>query len=335
MTAWDDLLEEFRALGGTAENIRLGHGPFGRGIFPVDPAKPVAIQIPDNLLVASKDMVFVNGVPRVGPAASVNDRERAWLDRYQQDFAWSGGGGGDEIKRLYEMAGELSAELRALLFTKYVCGFWFAEPTDELLQQRYFQTRTITHPKRRLSVVMPLIEMVNHGEGSRYDLSAGVALRGSFPGEVLVQYADLDSFDFFRQWGIVTPCPAAFSLAIQGKIGATPLHIGQDFNARVTSERVWIPDLSKQDGIVRLPFLLIGNGKAPRLPKGIFYRLMRDAGYKGFEESFDMICHTNRLHFLTLLEELEPFDLPIARMLRSVAVYQLRAMSFCFGVREI
>jgi hypothetical protein len=28
-------------------------------------------------------------------------------------------------------------------------------------------------------------------------------------------------------------------------------------------------------------------------------------------------------------------DLPIARTLRAMALFQLRAMSFCFGVREI
>ena len=86
------MLVEFRALGGTADNIRLGRGEFGRGIFPVDPAKPIAIRIPDNLLVAVEDMIFASGVPRVGPDAKTGDREKAWLDRYQEEFAWGGGG---------------------------------------------------------------------------------------------------------------------------------------------------------------------------------------------------------------------------------------------------
>ena len=48
---WNDMLNEFRALGGVAENIRIGHGPFGRGLFPIDPKKPVSISIPESLLV--------------------------------------------------------------------------------------------------------------------------------------------------------------------------------------------------------------------------------------------------------------------------------------------
>ena len=43
--AWNEMLDEFRALGGVAENIRLGHGVFGRGLFPIDPAKPIRIVV--------------------------------------------------------------------------------------------------------------------------------------------------------------------------------------------------------------------------------------------------------------------------------------------------
>ena len=332
MSAWDDLLDQFRALGGTAENIRLDHGKFGRGVFPVNPGKPIAIRIPDNLLVATKDMIFVNGVPQVGPAATVNAREKAWLNRYQEEFGW-GGGGGEGIERMFEMAAALPAQLRQLLLTKYGCGAWFAEATDALIQQRYFETRSITYRGR--SVVMPLIELVNHGDGPRYDVSDGVAFRGSFSGEAFVQYSDLDSFDYFQSWGFAVQRPTAFSVGLHGNIGAARLEVGQTFNARVTSERSWVPQIRKNGDAVSLSFLMIGNDRLPRLPKGIFYRLMRDAGYAGFEEAFDMVHHVNRLHFLGLIEELEPFDQPIARIVRTMARCQLRAMSSCFGVREI
>jgi len=55
--AWHDMLTVFRALGGTADNICLRHGERGRGIFPVDPGRPIAIHIPENLpeLVARYD----------------------------------------------------------------------------------------------------------------------------------------------------------------------------------------------------------------------------------------------------------------------------------------
>ena len=332
LTAWDDLLEEFRALGGTAENICVGQGQFGRGIFPADPSRPVAIQIPHNLLVEASHMIFVNGVPRVGPAAAVGDRERAWLNRYQDQFGW-GGGGGDEVNRMFEAASALPPEMRETLRTRYGLGHLFHEPDDELIQQRFFQMRSITYQNK--SVVMPIVEMVNHGGGVRYDLSQAVGLRGNFTGEVLVQYSDVDSFDYFLSWGFATERPVAFSLPLEGTLGKERLEVGQAFNARVTSKRNWIPEVKRNRDPVQLTFVLLGNIQFPRLPKGIFYQLMREGGHQGFEEAFDHIHHCNRLQFLSLLDELEGFDLAIARSLRAMARHQLRAMSFCFGVRGL
>jgi len=234
---------------------------------------------------------------------------------------------------MFEMAGAIPEEVRHILVTQYGCGTWFAEPTNELIQKRFFETRTIKY--RGKSVVMPLIELVNHGNGPEYDLNDGVSLYGTFAGEVFVQYSYGDCFDYFRSWGFATQRPVAFSVGLEGTIGNARLQIHQDFTGCVTSERSWIPDVYEKEGAVLLPFLLLGSTQFARLPRNIFYRLMRDAGYKGFEETFDMVRHLNRLHFIGLLDTLEPFDLPIARTLRAMARYQLRTMSFCIGVREI
>jgi hypothetical protein len=332
LSAWNELLDEFRALGGTADNIRLGHGEFGRGIFPMDPTKPVAIHIPDNLLVSPNDMVFTNGMLRVGSSSIAGERERAWLNRYQEEFGWSGGGA-DEVRRTFEMAGALPAELRHALFAKYQCGLWFEEPTDMSIQNGFFNARALTH--RDEAVVIPIIELVNHGSGSNYNTSNGVALRGTFPGEVFVQYSHMDSYDFFRSWGFATQRPSAFSVALTGNIESARLEIEALFRGINSSERDWIPKIEKKADCIELQFLMIGNQRYPRLPKGIFYRLMRDAGYSEFEESFDLIHHVNRLHFIDLLAILDGIELPMARTLRAMAQYQLRAMSYCFGVREI
>ena len=62
---------------------------------------------------------------------------------------------------------------------------------------------------------------------------------------------------------------------------------------------------------------------------------MRDAGFSGFEESFDLIHHVNRLHFINLLVAMDGVDLPIGQTIRAMARYQMHAMSYCYGVREI
>ncbi len=331
MTAWDELIDEFRALGGTADNIRLGEGEFGRGLFPIDPVKPVAVHVPENLLVPVDYMLCGNGV-RVGPKATVSERERAWLDRYQEQFAW-GGGGADEIRRTFEMAQMLPAELRHALSTRYLCGLWFKEPDERLIANRFFNARSINYRDR--PVVMPIIELANHGSAVGYDTSNGVALRGTFAGEVLAEYSQFDSYDFFLAWGFATQRPLAFSVELNGAVGATPLAVKHAFNGSTTSERSWIPEIKKTAEGIELPFLMLGHQRFPRLAKGIFYKLMREAGYKGWEEAFDLVHHTNRLHFVNLLMALDGIDAPMARTLRAMVHYQLRAMSFCFGVKEI
>lgn len=332
MTAWDELLDEFRALGGTADNIRLGQGEYGRGLFPIDPAVPIAIHIPDTLLVAMDDMVMENGAPCVGPNARVSERAKVWLDRYQREFAW-GGGGADEIRKIFEMAGQFPKDFRNKLLTQYRCGSWFKEPSDELIATQFFNARTIDYGGR--AVVMPIVEMANHGSAGTYDLTSGIGLKGSFSGEIVVEYGRYDSYDYFLGWGFATQRPLAFSTALIGKIDLTSLEINRMFEGTGAPPQVWIPRIEKTAAAAKLPFLLIGHRGSPRIPKGIFYKSMRAAGFKGFEEAFDHVHHLNRLHFVNLLIDLDGIDLPMARTIRAMAHYQLRAMSFCFGVREV
>jgi hypothetical protein len=332
LNAWNELLDEFRALGGTAENIRMDYGELGRGLFPIEAAKPVVIDIPPNLIVGTADMIFENGTPRVGPNAKTGEREKAWLDRYQAEVGWGDGQAGG-IRQLFDMVAALPKELRHELSAEYQCGPWFQEPTEDLIRSCYFESRHIHHKGK--PVVMPLIELINHGDGTKYTGTDSIRITGTFPGEILVQYSDVDAFEFFRAWGFSLPRAVAFSTTVAGNIPSGTLKIGRGYSGPARSERDWIPKLEKTDGGVTMPFLMIGNQRYPRLPKGIFYRLMRDAGQSDFEEAFDLIQHANRLRFLGLLKALGGIDVPMSRTLRAMAHDQLRAMSFCFGVREI
>src|ERR1700733_5251471 len=118
MSAWDEMLDEFRALGGTAENIRRGEGALGRGIFAIDPSKPVAIRIPANLLMETADATFENGAFRVRAGSGIGAREKAFLERYEERFSW-GGGGREDIAQVFEQAQTLPAELRERLRTEF------------------------------------------------------------------------------------------------------------------------------------------------------------------------------------------------------------------------
>ena len=326
------MLDEFRALGGTAENIRLGQGALGRGVFPVDPAKPVVVHVPENLLIDCSDVVFENGALRLRADADVGDRERSWLEHYQAALSW-GDEGAAEVRRIFEAAQALPAELRKELRDRFQCGLWFDNMTDEAVQHQFLTSRGINYHDRE--VLMPLVELINHGAGPEIGLVNGVMIRGIFPGEVLYRYSDMDSFGFFWSWGFVIEQPMAFSLEMSGKVESTTLRIDRAFPPVKPGEKSWMPPLHREGSGVSLDHLLIGSVQYPRLPRGIFQKTMRDGGFSALEEPFDVIRYVNNLHFLDLLKALDGIDAPIARSLRTMAHHQLHAMAYCYGQRDI
>src|SRR4051812_4083852 len=152
---WDEMLEELRALGGTADNICLKQGAYGRGLFPIDPTKPIRVRIPESLLLNDKHIRIENNAFRVAPDADIGPRERRFLEQYERDFSW--GVGHQDTLELLQMMHEAPAELRDLLQKSFGCTRWIAEPTEEAVQQCFFASRSITH--KGSDVIMPIVEL--------------------------------------------------------------------------------------------------------------------------------------------------------------------------------
>ena len=53
-----ELLSQYRALGGVADNVQLRQGPHGWGLFVVDPGQPVRVFTPAHLLIANVLVVW-------------------------------------------------------------------------------------------------------------------------------------------------------------------------------------------------------------------------------------------------------------------------------------
>lgn len=332
--AWNEMLEEFGVLGGTAENVHLGIGPHGRGLFPVDAARPVRIHIPENLLVDADKFVVQDGAVRIAPDAAVGAGERAFLERYENDFSWGAGGRAD-TERFFAEVQALPEPVRRLLAGKLGVPQWLEDATPERVLARFLETRTFGYGGR--TVVMPIIELANHGNLSSYGDKDGISLEGRFADEVLVRYSASDSFQIFLTWGFGAETPLA--LSVGGKMNTRSgraVVIRREFDGRATDrDALWIPQVSMEGGDAALSYLMVGNRQYPRLAKGIFYRLMREAGFANVEETFDTIQHMNRMYFLDLIGAIEGFEGPMIRALRDMARFQLTAMSHCYGVREV
>jgi len=326
MSRWDELIAEFRALGGTASNVRLGEGRIGLGLFAVNPRLPVCIRVPENLLVDTRDVVLENGVLKLAPEARIGARERRFFESYQADFGWGRNGRAD-IERIVEQAHALPDELRETLTNVYRCGTWFGTFGEDMVLQRFIASRRFDHRDR--AVLMPVLDLMNHGTGLTFESGEGVQVRGVVQDELLVRYGLLDAFSFFVNWGFASPEPLAFSLVLDGNIGEQPLRIEREFKSGS------VPELTFRDGMAHIKSLIVGNRNLPAAPRGVFYKLARDAGLGGYQEAFDMIQYVNQMNFLNLLEAIEDVEGPLIDTMRQMARFQLQALSFSFGAQGV
>src|SRR5438552_3355965 len=257
------MLDAFRALGGVAENIRLGNGPYGRGLFPIDPAKPFHLRLPNKLLFPVAEIEFVDERIRIKDSAAVGQPERDFFEAYESAFSW-GAGGRSESEKFVAAFDELPGDVRALLSAK----FGMAEYTDgdltERTRNRFLNSRIIEWDKRR--VVMPLMELANHdafGFPYQADELGRLNIRSKVTGEIFVCYGLHDTFGIFRTFGFVTEHPQAYSLPMKTKTGVGDLRIERNVADGVKHGDFLVPRFTSEGGNVVLSYLMIGNPKFP------------------------------------------------------------------------
>jgi hypothetical protein len=329
-SAWNDMLDEFRTLGGTADNIRLADGPFGRGLFPIHPAKPVAIQIPANLLVSLDDVVIDNGAFRVAQSSPVTGRVRAFLEQYEREFSW--GPGQYDTERFLQGMADLPGSVKEFLVKKFGFARFFNAITPDALKKWFFGTRVINRGEQQ--VIMPIIEMANHGGTTTYEKDTGVALNGTFPGEVLVQYAQTtDPLDMFLNWTFAPREETAFSIEMVAAGGRKEFEIRRNFHGDI--KKSVVQTVAVQGDRYILEHLILGHQRFPRVPKGAFRRAIQGLSPEETDEAYDYIQFANRQAFLDLLDAIEGLNLAIVPPLRALAVNQLRALSHHFLVRQV
>ena len=85
---WEPLLSEFRALGGVAENVRPGEGPFGRGLFAIDPSRPVNVHASRNVMIPVEDLEVRDDRLAIRAGSAVGQRARDFFLNLQIRFGW-------------------------------------------------------------------------------------------------------------------------------------------------------------------------------------------------------------------------------------------------------
>jgi hypothetical protein len=119
------------------------------------------------------------------------------------------------------------------------------------------------------------------------------------------------------------------------KTAAGPLKIKREYLAEEAKQRMYVPKVDPQAQPLSLSYALLGHKQYPRLARSAFYRVMRDAGRLGSEEVFDLLQHANRMQFLHLIEAAETAEPALSCLLRTLARYQLEALSHSIGAQRM
>ena len=331
--SWDEMLASFRSLGGEAQNIALGNGRYGRGLFPLDPTVPVLVRIPPNLLIPVKDIEFLCGNVRVRQSAAVPEAEREFLERYEDAFSWGGGGEAESAAYIASLDA-LPPEIRELL----IAEFHFADRLEgdfaQRVQNHFLRSREIAWKDE--AAIMPIIELANHdARGLPYQRGADLRIEGPVRDEVLVSYGPQDAFSILHSFGFVNYQPSAFSLPTRATLGEFEIAIGRNTDAARKRGAIRVPNMKVAGRNIGLSYVVLGNQRFPRLPRGILRTLLHEAGVDNPDEVFDDIRRYNELKFIKLLRTLEPYEGEMIAKLRTMARHQLDAMTHCIGSRKL
>jgi hypothetical protein len=315
----------------------LETGPLGRGLFAKNPERPIRLHLPPSLLFPADDIEFVSGAMRIKESAAIENRGRLFFEEYQRDFSW-GRVGETESAAFIDAMDQLPSEASSLLRTEFGMKELFQGDRSTRIRNRFIKSRIISWNDKR--VVMPVIELANHApDGLAYEFRDGLQVQGRCRagGEILVSYGSMDTLRLFAAFGFASPAAAAVSLPLTQKVGDKSLTIQLDAQKSAKRGAVMVPMMTSDGRHIVLSYLMIGNVGAPRLCRGIFRTLMKEAGIPeaDADEAFDRILHFNRMKFFRFLAALEMCEGPLIVTLRQVARYTLEAMSHCMGSRQL
>jgi hypothetical protein len=333
---WDGLAEEFRALGGVLENVHLGRGALGRGLFPIDPSRPVKILVPENLLFPVDGLEFINGRLRVKKNGAAPSNADKFFEEYQEAFSWGAGGRSDCETFLASMA-ELPEPVREALTKDWGLGRMFGSVDAEAVQNRFLRTRMI-HRKGQ-AVIMPVLELVNHdATGAPFSFAGGIGVAGTYAREVFARYNFLDPFGVFLTWGFPNAEPVCYSLNMKLPLPVVKrtLVIRRDFGKNKAKGRARLPDVKVEGNTIHFSSVMLGNKTFPKLARGAFQHLMKENNFPGdVDEIFDRIRQMNGLRFLNLLSVLDGHEGRTITALRQMCRHQIAALMFSIGSRKL
>ncbi|TFW72510.1 MULTISPECIES: hypothetical protein [Methylotenera] len=325
-----EILDKFRALGGVADNIELRHGRYGRGIFPINPNKPIKIKIPSKLLASPSWLVLDrDNHIRIKPKLEL---EPAWVDfyeSYQQFFGWSNVG----INELSEYHNELTKLPKKIKQFLLLFG-WHDEDFDKKSVKDYLKEYLASRQIRigNESKLMPIIELINHSaDGKQYIADDGVKFEGTFKDEALACYhGSFDALHFFRIYHFNSESSTVLSCDVKIEVPNVGLINISRFDAMVEIvDGVVIPRMVKTKSGIQIDFIELVNKKNKQTPRKIFTDGIQrfNVSFLVANQIFDGLIEHNRKAYSNFASECRLSNNKVAKELESIALNQLKLLN--------
>ena len=327
-----ELLRQFRALGGVAENVCIRQGPHGYGVFAVIANRPVRLMVPSHLLISPQSLAFTPmGNLEVKNGSGLSADLAAFHAQYQRSFGW-GAGGFERVKHYRQQLCALPSAVKNFLLILGCSNDLLSQlPTPAQAFKEHCVSRQIG--VFGTSKLMPVMELINYAsDGAPYlVMPDGVSLSGAFENEVLARYRQsMDAFHFFFNYRFAAPGRSTLSCEVSVDIPQfKPLRITRlDGLFDVKNGARW-PQVSASKDEIHLSFVELVNLDAPTLPRQVFIDLLSAQGLaiSRAEQLFDGLLNHNRQIFQDFLQACENTEGHVVESLKAVAGYQLSNLS--------
>ncbi len=326
MNKWEKTIDRFRALGGIVENVQLGEGIYGRGLFPIDPKCPIKMEVPKHLLVPAEWLQIDEQENLIlSDDCNWDNEAKAFYLDYQRDYGIAGSLM-QEMLQVQTDLFDLPESVKNMLIGYGVSASFFQKPSRKASLEIYKNSRRILFNDQL--VLMPLVELVNHDEQSKktFEYLPNIGIYGNFNDEILLHYGMAgDAALMFQGYRFSTPKPYSFSGALSINLGSKVIEISRFVTLFKTVENTNIPSLKVEGDTIHLSCLVVGSINDKSSPKKVFTKLMQSVGMPAHIASnvFDGIVNQNQNFFFRLLEELKPFEGAVVESMRSMARNQL------------
>ena len=212
---FQNLLEQFIELGGTAENICLRKGELGRGVFPLDSVRRAKIFTPKKLLIDRGDICISHDEIYVKDSSRFSSQEKNFVEA-NYNYAWKDGGNDCSVEFLKYVSAISEPVKSQLLSYGFIDSALLNSCLDEKgVLKRFIDERVVRFEGK--SVLAPIWDLVNH---SSFAPSIRVSPHGVEtppiePGleEVLHKYSEKNSpIAMWKKYGFACDCIFAYSI---------------------------------------------------------------------------------------------------------------------------